>query len=1353
MKKIYCFLLLTFAANIAFVKFSHLQAQTFQVGIGKQDASWISPYQPLFKSCRNQFLIKASELSAAGISAGNINSIGFNVISGAGETLTGFTIKIGITTATSLSGGWISGLVTVYSAASYTTATGINMHNFSSAYTWNGTSNLVIETCFNNSASGLYGFVSVSKTSYTSSIKIYSYTTGVCSSTLTPDLHSERPNIYFNVTGGGSCTSPPVAGTTIANYNNGCSAYLRLSGISSGNNKTYQWQRSMDSTTWSSISGATYSYYNANNINGVPNYYRCLVTCNAVVSYSTSLLISGNPLNICYCFPLSAGCSNDYISNVSDGVTTNTSGCGKDGYQNFTNIILTAVKAEVNPFTVVSQPNTLNKYIWVDWNKDGDFDDSDENQDPNVGIIPPVSASANQQYVLRVSLFYNSCSSAYYYNDTEDYLLNVTPALSCSTPYNLSHVGINTDSIKINWQYANTLPSNGFLIRYRKVSDSTNVSTWLNPSNTFNTFFRLSTLSNAQFTQYIIEVAADCGINGVGNYSISFYTSTQPLPFIQLDSYTGTAIEGDGIQFNYTNSSNVTNINWYYNGILDRPNVVNSSSNYVWVPIPERGVVTFKAESASDTSVFSEIIVNVLPQNLSITYPINGEELLTGGSANKVQWTASQPINFVNYNNVLIEYEQQPPTGFWNYFDDYNAGQLGTTNSSTNSLNSLAAGEYLLRITPDYGSGNSTTLPFKIKDALILYPNGGEEIKQGNTLTIEANSNISGLYTLQFSSDGGISWTNIKTNFSVNGYSTHNWVVPNVKSNNCYFRLITTGGIVVDQSNSPFSIRCNIDYFMSTLSSTLICQGDSVLLNAASGSGYTYQWKLNGNNIIGATSINYAANQTGTYSVLVSSNGCSELSNSISVNVKPLPVAALSIPLNPSICMGDSLILTAAFGASYYYQWKLNGNAIPGAVASSYYANQAGVYSVDVTENVYGCKEVSNLVSINITPLPVAAISIQGATNFCEGDSVLLNAGTGAGYTYQWKINGNDIAGVTNSSYYAHTGGSYSVQITEYGCSATSSVINVVVKNLPLANLIPASNQACQGDSILLSGNQGSGLTYQWKFNNLFLPFEISQNYFALQSGTYVLIVTEDGCEQTSSPVFLTFNSLPTQPVLSFSNSNSTFCLGDTLVITSSYPTNNLWSTGELSSSIAVTNTNTIYCIHTDSNGCKRKSTIHNLFFNTLPTEPTITQNGDSLFSDYPTGNQWYFNNTILPNDTENVLVPTIFGSYSVCYTRNDGCENCSPPFLITGTNELSKVGGYFIFPNPTSGNLTLINRNPRKLKSEIRLYDYMGKLLYTLDTNEEVINLDLEFLLNGIYILQVKNGEGKAYYYKLQRN
>ena len=122
---------------------------------------------------------------------------------------------------------------------------------------------------------------------------------------------------------------------------------------------------------------------------------------------------------------------------------------------------------------------------------------------------------------------------------------------------------------------------------------------------------------------------------------------------------------------------------------------------------------------------------------------------------------------------------------------------------------------------------------------------------------------------------------------------------------------------------------------------------------------------------------------------------------------------------------------------------------------------------------------------LTVNALPTATITPATTTTFCQGGSVVLNANTGAGLTYQWRLNGTNITGATSSSYTANASGSYTVVVTNTStCSATSTATVVTVNTLPTATITPATATTfCQGGSVVLNANTGSGLTYQW-YNN-----------------------------------------------------------------------------------------------------------------------------------------------------------------------------------------------------------------------------------------------------------------------------
>ena len=68
-------------------------------------SSYPSIYGNYFRGAKHQILIRASELTAAGMSAGNINSIGFDVVSPSGAIIQDLEIEMKHTTSNSINNG------------------------------------------------------------------------------------------------------------------------------------------------------------------------------------------------------------------------------------------------------------------------------------------------------------------------------------------------------------------------------------------------------------------------------------------------------------------------------------------------------------------------------------------------------------------------------------------------------------------------------------------------------------------------------------------------------------------------------------------------------------------------------------------------------------------------------------------------------------------------------------------------------------------------------------------------------------------------------------------------------------------------------------------------------------------------------------------------------------------------------------------------------------------------------------------------------------------------------------------------------------------------------------------------
>jgi hypothetical protein len=170
--------------------------------------SYPAPYGNYWTGDRNQNLILASELTALGMVAGPISSVGFDVVTATPAALgsyTNFTMSIGATASISLTTTFETGLTLVYTNASYVPVVGWNTHVFNAGvFVWDGVSNIVVETTFLQCATcpgtpcTSYSnncIVNQTTTPFVSTIDTHGDGSCTITSALTGTTYSQRPNM------------------------------------------------------------------------------------------------------------------------------------------------------------------------------------------------------------------------------------------------------------------------------------------------------------------------------------------------------------------------------------------------------------------------------------------------------------------------------------------------------------------------------------------------------------------------------------------------------------------------------------------------------------------------------------------------------------------------------------------------------------------------------------------------------------------------------------------------------------------------------------------------------------------------------------------------------------------------------------------------------------------------------------------------------------------------------------------------------------------------------------------------------------------------------------------------------
>lgn len=238
---------------------------------------------------------------------------------------------------------------------------------------------------------------------------------------------------------------------------------------------------------------------------------------------------------------------------------------------------------------------------------------------------------------------------------------------------------------------------------------------------------------------------------------------------------------------------------------------------------------------------------------------------------------------------------------------------------------------------------------------------------------------------------------------------------------------------------------------ITTTGPTTYCSGaNACTLSTNNIGGLSYQWIKGTANVTGATLASYTPTSTtsASYKVRVTNSlGCSKTSTAVAITINPSPVATITANGPTTFCSGQNLCtLNANTGTGLTYQWIKGSTNISGATSASYIpTTSSNFYKVKVTD-ANGCTKNSATISIVVNSKPNATITALGSTTFCNGDSVVLQANAGTGFTYQWKKGANNVSGATARNYSAKLAGNYYVTVTNSnGCSKQSSGVLVTV--------------------------------------------------------------------------------------------------------------------------------------------------------------------------------------------------------------------------------------------------------------------------------------------------------------------
>ena len=305
---------------------------------------------------------------------------------------------------------------------------------------------------------------------------------------------------------------------------------------------------------------------------------------------------------------------------------------------------------------------------------------------------------------------------------------------------------------------------------------------------------------------------------------------------------------------------------------------------------------------------------------------------------------AGGPVTFCEGGNVILT-----ASGGISY-QWYKNGVL-IDGATANTLNVTEGGNYqALTINDGCTSNLSNGIPVvvnTVETPVITSAGGRTTICNGSTIVLSAPLGSTSLNYQWYRDGEAIDGANSRT------YQAS--VVGDYK-----VKITTAAGCESEFSNKLEITEGTVEQPLVTAADTTrFCAGSSVLLTSTSAT--SYQWYKDGVAINGAVSQSYAANQTGSFTVIVrNDSGCySNPSEAIAVTVNPTPSAPTSISGATNVLIVSTQTYTAATveGATRY-NWTLPGGWTGSSTTNSITVSvkgSAGIDTIYVSVTVNGC--------------------------------------------------------------------------------------------------------------------------------------------------------------------------------------------------------------------------------------------------------------------------------------------------------------------------------------------------------------------------------------------------------------
>ncbi|MCO6475059.1 MAG: PKD domain-containing protein, partial [Phaeodactylibacter sp.] len=568
----------------------------------------------------------------------------------------------------------------------------------------------------------------------------------------------------------------------------------------------------------------------------------------------------------------------------------------------------------------------------------------------------------------------------------------------------------------------------------------------------------------------------------------------------------------------------------------------------------------------------------------------------------------------------------------------------------------------------------------------------------------------------------------------------------------------------------PVSVTINFTPTLQagvTANAANACVGEPITLTATGASSYT--WTGPGLNATTGAVVQAAPAQAGsfTYQVVGASGNCSSPPASITVQFSARPVVEAMAGAG-QICQGGSVLLTASGAATYSWQ----GPGLSASTGSSVSATPTtpGVQTYQVIGSNNGCSAAPVSVSVEVLSTPLVSIS-AGATASCLGQPVMLTASGATEYSWTGTGLSSTAGAVVEAS--PQQAGSYTYQVigSNGACSSAPQTISLQFSSLPQVSLSASAASLCEGQSLTLTANGAN--TYSWEGPGIAGSVGNTVITTPPAAGAVLYQVTgnTNGCSGT--PASIEVDVLPI-PVLSAQASADPACLGDTLALSATGASQYFWNgpgllsfSGPSVRALPGQAGQVVYQLSGGANGCQADpvslgvTVLHNPLSVEVEvgdcTEESIIFQANVINGGAQPNILWYLNGHSVWSGPAYTLFGPETGDEVFCEVAAVNPPACTSPLMmqsevvtvdcLTPATEIHELEEIRLFPNPNPGQFTLELHARQAFQGRITIFNSQGQHLLSqrleAQPGEQRIAMSMPGAAAGLYHLAVASPEG----------